>query len=391
MTIVRTLCWKPANIFLGSKPSDLGKIDNRRKEGAMQKFSLPTSERLENALAGKVVRTPVYSVYDAFLTVSNIDWAGLCDDGLGIIQHVDVISSKYPDLEITETIEEDDKHIKRDVYWNCSKGVLHEYYLQDKNNPLLPWKMEYLIKNEQDYKLMAYALRDAEFSLSEERPLFPVPENLAITSDALYKMISLDRTPFQAIQIDYAGLERFSVDLAFSNKLLLDLIELMNEQLLQKVSLISEFSKIRDIKLWENMSIEVMGPHSFRDNLVPVYKKVGDILRKSSKRLHVHYDGKIAMIAEDLAELDIFGLDSFTSSPEGDMTVKEARDIWPDKFLWIHPSLSLFEEDIEKVKVFIQEAVENSGDTLYSFLISEDVPPHAIKGIPKVLEFLNGF
>lgn len=350
---------------------------------------MQTGRMTRESLEGRNITTPTYSVYDAFLSLKTVDWSSLCRQGLGVIRHMDLIGSRFPHLDIEEKIETSETHIKRTVFWKTDRGILHEDYLQDKNNPLLPWRMEYLIKNEQDYSILAYALSEGEFFLKQPEPKFPFPEYLSIPESSVYEIISLGRTPFQTLQIDYAGLERFFFDMALGCNPLFDLLEQLNDQLYKKITLSASQHTYQDFKLWENMSIDVIGPKIYQTHLVPVYQRIVKILAEKRKRLHVHYDGKTKLIVREIADSGIFGIDSFTSSPEGDLTVAEARQNWADTYLWIHPSLSLYEKSPESVTAFMKNAAEEAENKLYSFLVSEDVPPSVAKGLPEVLDALN--
>ena len=60
------------------------------------------------------------------------------------------------------------------------------------------------------------------------------------------------------VQIDLAGLERFSLDLADEHPALMELLELMTELLLRQFREAIKTSA-QYIKLWENLSIETIG------------------------------------------------------------------------------------------------------------------------------------
>ena len=196
------------------------------------------------------------------------------------------------------------------------------------------------------------------------------------------------RTPFQSIQIDFTGLERFSIDLADKAPELFDLMELMNEQMIQKFRCILK-TKASQIKLWENLSIETMGPAVYREYLTPLYNRIFDTLEGSGKKLMVHYDGKLALIANDIKLLPFNGMDSLTPPPEGDITISEARKLWPDKFFWLHPSLSWFNMPEKQLAKNIKQMIKDAGPVRYCLMISEDIPPNWQKTIPFVLDMLN--
>ena len=143
------------------------------------------------------------------------------------------------------------------------------------------------------------------------------------------------------------------------------------------------------IKLWENLSIETLGPTYYKDYLVPLYKQILEIMNKAGKRLHVHYDGQLEAISQDIAVLDIDGIDSFTEAPEGNMTTGQAREIWPDKFLWQNINLGWYEMPREKLKSNIERVIREAENKRQCLMISEEVPQNCQETVPFVLETLS--
>ncbi len=197
------------------------------------------------------------------------------------------------------------------------------------------------------------------------------------------------RTPFQVIQIDFVGLEQFSMDIIMEIPELMELIEMMNEQMIELISCLNK-SKAKHIKLWENLSIDTMGPDMYRKYLIPLYHRIINILDETGKKLHVHYDGNLQLIADDISKLDIYGIDSLTPPPEGDMSIAEAKKHWPEKFFWMHPSLSWDDlsdtEVVDKIVQMVQDA-ENK----FCLQLSEEVPPNWKRTLPLILETLNKY
>ncbi len=332
--------------------------------------------RLESALAGEEVRHPPYIVYDWFVEHRQIDWAYFFRQGLGRLNHADLVDIKRPHLEVVETSKEVDGHVRRDVRWITDQGELHEWYLGE-------WRQEYLIKSPDDYLILKRALEDSRFTAN--------PEPFQRSEDALGEngmtVGQMWRTPVMEMQIDRAGLERFSMDLAYETPQLMELLELM-EELFMRHALEAVKTPARYIKLWENLSIETLGPSHYRRWLAPIYRKMFDIFDKAGKRLLVHYDGKLSLIADDVAELDIDGLDSLTPPPEGDMSVEQARSKWSDKFLWLHPPLGWYREDSNTLRQLIRSMVRHAGPRRFCLMISEDVPPDCRNTVPVVLDEL---
>ena len=341
-------------------------------------------KRLEMALSGEPVKRPVYLVYDWFVNNRDIDWQSLFVRGLGQMNHVDLLEFERPNLEIIETETVQHGQTRKDVTWMTNRGELHEYYLNG-------WLQEYMIKSPEDYRIMTYALSDTTITPTNtwfDRSEAELGDRGITVGHLGWTPFENRRTALQEIQVDYAGLERFSIDLISEQSELLELIELINEQTIEAFRCILK-TRAQHIKLWENLSIETMGPVIYRKYLVPVYERIFEVLDGSDKKLQVHYDGKLRVIAGDIARLPFDGLDSLTGPPEGDMTAADARSFWPDKFFWLHPNLGWFLLPEKQLVEKIKQVVKDAGPSRFCLMISEEVPPGWEKGIPAVLRTLN--
>ncbi len=338
--------------------------------------------RLFEALSGKPVTHPVYLVYDAFLSNPDVDWDMLFALGLGEIRHRSVTRTEHPLCEQHETLTTQDGMTRRDVFIRTDIGELHEHYL-GAGGGVLDWRMEYAVKKPEDYTILKRAFEDSRYELDDT-------QFLASEEDLKERGITLahaGRTPFQRIMIDYAGLERFSYDFADGVSELFELLEMMNSQIIDQFQEISR-SKARYVKLWENIGIDAAGPQAYRDHVVPVYEKILELFRDTSQELIVHYDGNIRLISEDIGRMG-FQIDSLTPPPEGDMSVAEARNAWPETFLWIHPSLNWFQLPLEELTAHIRGLAEEAEGRRFCFEMSERVPETWRNTVPAVLEALE--
>lgn len=338
--------------------------------------------RFEAALAGEPVQWPVYAVYDWFVQNRPIDWQRLFTLGLGQINHANVIRHDHPRFELIETISEQAGRVRRDVRLVTDAGELHEWYLGE-------WRQEFFIKRPEDYRVMLRALEgvrvvadDSAFAASE-RALGDAGITVGQISG-----LGNGRTPPMVVQIDWAGLERFSLDIACEEPALMELLERMTEIMRAQIRAAAR-SQATQIKLWENLSIETLGPRLFRRHLAPLYREIAPILHAAGKRLLVHYDGQLRAIAQDIAALGLDGIDSFTEAPEGDLTVAQARAAWPEKFLWLHPNLGWYERGEAYLRGQVRRICREAGPSRFCLMISEEVPPDWERTVPAVLEELQ--
>jgi hypothetical protein len=338
--------------------------------------------RFEQALAGEIVERPVYAVYDWFVQNRPIDWPRLFAQGLGQIVHADLVRTERPNVEIVETMREVGGRVRRDVRWITDRGELHEWRLGE-------WQREFLIKKPSDYRIMHRALEGTRYSATSG-PFRRAEQEIGDRGITVGQLgwTPIRRSPLLQIQIDFAGPERLALDLADEAPELMELLELMTELSLEKVREAAK-TPARYIKLWENLAVEMIGLRQYQQRLAPFYRQILEILDSADKRLLVHYDGKLRMIADEIAALDIDGIDSFTPPPDGDMSVAEARERWPDKFLWLHPPLGWHLEERATLVGRIRQMIRDAGPRRFCLMISEDVPPGWEESVPAVLETLD--
>jgi hypothetical protein len=283
---------------------------------------------------------------------------------------------------VIETTQDVDGRVCREVRWITDRGELHESYLGE-------WQQDHLIKTPEDYRIMHRALEGTRYTVDPE-PFLKSEAQLGDGGITVGQLgwAPIRRTPLLQVQIDFTGPERLALDMADELPELMELLELMAELTLEKLREAAK-GPGRYIKLWENLTIEMIGPRYYRERLVPFYRQMLDILEPAGKRLLVHYDGKLRPVADEIAALAIDGLDSFTPPPDGDMPVAEARARWPEKFLWIHPPLGWYREGPAALSDRIRAVTRDAGPRRYCLMISEDVPPDWETTVPAVLEALK--
>lgn len=339
-------------------------------------------QRVKDATEGRPVDAPVYAVYDWFVVNRpHVDWQRLFALGLGRINHANVLRHEHPNFELVEETREENGTTRRDVRLVTDRGELHEWYLDE-------WRQDHFIKTPEDYRIMARALEGVK--VHTDNSAFEASErHVGDDGITVGQIIGLGsgRTPLMVLQIDWVGLEQWSLDLALELPEMMDLLAIMNAIKLEEMRAAAA-SSAEHIKLWENLSIETMGPHVYRQHLVPLYREIIEMLAAKGKRLQVHYDGKLKIIADDIARLGFDGIDSFTEAPEGDMTVDAARTLWPDKFLWVHPNLGLYRHP-DTLAAQVRRLCAAAGNTRACLMISEDVPPNWQQTVPMVLDALG--
>jgi hypothetical protein len=341
-------------------------------------MSMSTRENLITALEGGTPeRTPLsfYSwMADDFLAD---EWKRLYDQGLGICHHCSVIEEKVDGLKETRLEE------------RRSDG---NYLIQRKETPVGTlqqvhrdgWQIEYWIKTPADYRVMTWITEHTE--LLPRYEVFGKGEQ--DVGDWGLAVILASRTPAMQINVDWAGTEQFCLDLAMELPELFELYKARKKLFLEESELIAR-GPGRFVKWLENLTISMMGPQRYSDLLVPVYDEAVPIMEKGDKRVMVHYDGELQVIADQIATAPFHMIESLTEPPEGNMLYDACRAAWPDKVFWANINVDLFHGPTENLRQSVIDKRQRAGKRAFAFEISEDLATNWRETVPIVLETLR--
>ena len=167
-----------------------------------------------------------------------------------------------------------------------------------------------------------------------------------------------------------------------------DLYEARKKLILEEYRLIAE-GPGRFVKIWENLTVSMLGPKRYTDLLLSFYNLCKPAFEKGGKRVMVHYDGALSVIAGQIAEAPFHMIESLTEPPEGDMTYDQCRKVWPDKVFWGNINVGLYFQPEEELRSEVIAKRDRAGKKAFALEISEDLPSNWEKSIPVVLKTLK--
>jgi hypothetical protein len=141
----------------------------------------------------------------------------------------------------------------------------------------------------------------------------------------------------------------------------------------------------------ENFTCDALGPARYEEYLLPVYEACFPLLRQAGKIVGSHYDGSTSHCREQIARAPIDLIESLTPPPEGDHTLAEARQAWPDKLFWSNINVGLYDlprDDLTRVVAQLAHEAAPDGRRL-AFEISEACPDNWRESVMIVLDALR--
>lgn len=224
----------------------------------------------------------------------------------------------------------------------------------------------------EDYKIMEYIVENTVVR-SNETEIRNRIENLDGDGVLLGRM---DRSPYQKCLIEFAGPERFLVDLFSEPELVQPLLGAIGRKIDEQFAIAVE-SEVPVLWQPDNVTSDMTPPNAFAGYCVPFYKKHQTEASESGKPYVVHIDGKVRVLRDEIIEAGFDVLES-VSIPDmgGDVEIREAQELFPDTV--VLPNFPSNWSNLDDASLFgritgMLESFESGRAVMLQ--ISEDVPP----------------
>lgn len=349
-------------------------------------------ESLTIALEGGTPDTTPLTIYDWNMGAVTADelaekmrepaWRRLIDQGLTVRCHCPVVTAIERGVQCDVEESERDGVVYRREIKRTPVGEIHK---TTRNG----WHDEDWIKSPEDYRVQQWIVEHTE--LVSDYDAYAQAEQ--VVGDHGVVVLTgagnwLHRSPAMCINVDLAGTERFCMDVALESAELHDLYQSLRTQFIEQQRLIAA-GPGRYVAWFENLTIGMLGPDRYRELLVPIYEQAVPICSSGDKRVMVHYDGQLNVIADQIAEAPYAIIDSLTEAPEGDMPYDHCRRRWPNLVFWANINVDLYYRPADELRAAVIAKRERAGKQGFAFEISEDLPTTWQDSIPVVLETLN--
>jgi hypothetical protein len=113
---------------------------------------------------------------------------------------------------------------------------------------------------------------------------------------------------------------------------------------------------------------------------MPEYTKLTARLAGTGKTLAVHMDGRLKALVREIGEAEFDIVEAMTPPPMGDLSIREAREHWPDKALWINFTSSMHIQPLGVIEAHTRSLVEQAGGKRgFAISVTEDAPVEALE------------
>lgn len=263
--------------------------------------------------------------------------------------------------------EENEKLLVRTDY----STPIGDLYTINEPTQFSNWYHKMLFKSKKDYKILLFMIEDEQIIPDYEEVL--ETEKL-LGSDFILRG-NIGSEPFQSLLgIPYMSIENFCYEWEDNRDEILKLYKALVENR-RKRYLVLANSPLSIINYGGNVTPEIVGLERFEKFYLPNYEEAAETLHKKNKLVGVHFDANCGMLKKAIGKTSIDYIEAFTPFPDTDMTVKDAREAWPDKVLWINFPSSVHLRSLQEIEQTTYQIIDDAGTPEGLIMgITEDVP-----------------
>jgi len=206
-------------------------------------------------------------------------------------------------------------------------------------------RCEFLIKGEEDYEVVKYMVRNRQYSPNYDGIV--AAEKAVGDEGVVVGNIKYD--PIQEMLVLLMGTEGFSIEYYERRELFDSLYETIAEKD-REIYKIAADAPTDAVIYGGNVTSEIMGLERFDKYCIPCYNELGEMLHKKGKLLGVHLDGMLQVLLKSVADSELDFIEAFNPAPDGDTSVREVKELMPEKTLSINFTSSIHLEKPEVVK-----------------------------------------
>ena len=188
-----------------------------------------------------------------------------------------------------------------------------------------PYKLDHLIKEDEDYRTVEYLLERAEFNPQFDRCY---AEQARLGEIGLV-VPSLNRIPFQHLLLEYVGEAPLFYALHDNPEPVHRLLHLLDERTADALRQLAAFD-MPYVEFTDNLESGITNPRLFTRYCLPAYRRYAEIVHRQGKKLGSHTDGNVRPLLKLLAESGLDVCESFSPAPLTPCTFEEAWETWRD-------------------------------------------------------------
>lgn len=350
--------------------------------------TMTNRQRLLAVLHGRELDRVPFVQYDGCAAPNGEIWSALGRNRMGILRWSSAHRLESPHCRfVGEDFARDGLRGRRTTL-AAPAGTLVEEKLFEPTYGAGAIKRHF-VADRADYAILLSYLRDVVVVPDYERL---EADDRQLGDDGL-PHVSVPRSPYQQLWIQWVALEDLCVHLVEWPDLLADVVGEMTRIIRDVFAVVARAPVLPYVVFPDNITAPAIGEAYFRRYCVPLYDELAGMLEARRAPVFVHMDGDLRPLWAAIDASRVGGFDSLSPPPDNDTSAGEAVRRWPDRRVFLNFPSSVHVAEAAAVFDAAREILAQAGHSgRLEIQISENVPPGAWKrSFPEIIRAIDNF
>lgn len=261
------------------------------------------------------------------------------------------VRKEHPKVEKTEEELDGMRALYR---LKCPKGEISCVMRGNSSNEGRYYE-KWWVSDEEELKILEWIDGRAEWEYDHEKYLELLSEWDGLGAPTIF-MPRIGIQHLYTVAMGYINTSYALADYPDTVKKYCESMESRQEGLIEEIN----SSSIDIINYGDNLHDGYLPPELFKEYVLPVYQRRGELLHRGGKFVHSHWDGNVKRILPYAQECNLDGIEAITPAPQGDVTPAEVKKALGDMFLLDGIAAILFDEryPVEELTAQAEEIID---------------------------------
>ena len=319
-------------------------------------------------------------------------WARIGRDNMGVLRWCGVHAFQTPNCRIdTEEISCNGQKGWRNTLLTPAGSLTEEKVLVPEMGGVQGFAKHY-VERVEDYAVLLAYYRDIEVVENSDAVRAAIGE---LGDDGL-PHVSLERTPFQNLWIQWVSVMDLSLHMVDAPEIVDECLAAIGDVLLRVADVAWRAAGTLDLPyviVPDNVTAPLIGEPRFREYCAAYYRRIADRMADRNVPLYVHMDGDLKPLWDAICASGVTGLDSLSPPPDNDTSVAEALALRPDMRVLVNFPSSVHIAEPEEIYRRACEILEQGGHSgRLQIQVSENMPRGAWEtSYPQIVRAIADF
>ena len=301
-------------------------------------------------------------------------WSVIGRENMGLLAWGQVHLLAPPADRVEKTrFERDGQQVQRTVLHTAEGDLTEESFVESVYGT--SHIERHFVQTLADYRRLNAHLREVQVVETMGR----FEQQMAELGDDGFPFVSLGRTPFQQLWIQWVSIENLCLHLADAPEVVEETMDVMRGLQLQAMEIARKAAKRYGapfVNFGDNITAPVIGEAYFRRYCVPMYDRMAEMLDGTGVPVAVHMDGDLKPLWAAIGESRVECLDSLSPPPDNDTRAADASELWSRMRLFVNFPSSVHLLEPDRIYARAMQILQEAGHTGRLWIqISENVPP----------------